>query len=468
MISKLANKDTLDFLGANAQYLLVKSLIENKTLFIQVSTYLNPAVFTEEPLGSIIKLVKDEYDKNGLVLGWRDIEYRLKEKIKTEDDMSMFRKAIIRLKEDAPDGQITATEVGVNHLKTLEMKRILKNALEVLKDGGYTEDRAVRVVEQVEAIDRVSTNEDELDPDGLFEMVLGAASTEKVPTGYKALDIAMNGGLPKGNLALVIAGTGVGKTTFGSALAMRAALAGSKVVHMFFEDTVPEIGRKYYATLTGRWTNEYECTDPEKKEELRKEIMENPEYRAALARMTPKRMRNGEDRVDDVINFIRHKIAMGQKPDMIILDYMSCLKLTSDRRDAVNKEYELLEKAMKRLECFAQDEGIAIWVEQQTNRDANKADTKNDRLGNIQGSFRMTQPAAFTFYLERSDMDKTNRANLYMDKCRGCVPKEWTNFRFNNGNCQIDFNDMNDGVSWETNNSIERQADEQFKTDIGL
>ena len=462
MISKLANKDTLDFLGANAQYLIVKSLVENKTLFTQVQSYLNPAVFTEEPLGDIIKLIKSEYDQRGTIMSWKDIEYRLKEKIRTEDEMSKFKNAIIKLKAESPEGQATATEVGINHLKTLEMKRVLKNCLETLKDGGYTDDKAARVVEQVEAIDRVSTNEDELSPENLFDLVVNTAGLKRVPTGFRDLDKHMNGGLPKGNLGLVIAGTGVGKTTFGSSLVVNSALKGSKVIHIFFEDTIAEIGRKYYSTLTARWTNDYETTDKAEHEVLRKEIMGNEEYRAALARITPKRMRNGEDRVEDVINFVRHKISMGQKPDMIVIDYMSCFKLTSDKRDAVNKEYELLEKAMKKLECFAQDEEIAIWVEQQTNRDGSKAETKNDRLGNIQGSFRMTQPAAFAFYLERSS-DDMNRANMYMDKCRGCQPTVWANMLFNNGNCQIDFDDILGKPSTNSDNAL-AWANERFET----
>ena len=446
MISKLANKDTLDFLGENAQYGLVKSLIEDRQMFISVSPYLNPNVFTIEPLKEIVSLTKDEYDTKGRVLGWKDIEYKLKEKLRTDEEMSSFKNAIGRLTKDI-DGQPTATEVGINHLKTLELKRILKNCLETLKDGGYNIERAQRVVEQVEAIERATTNEDELSPEALFELVVSQKTNERVSTGIQELDDAMNGGLPKGNIALVIAGTGVGKTTFGSIMVMKSALAGNRVLHIFFEDTTAEIGRKYYSTLTGRYTKEYEDLSGERKDELTKEIMGVPQYREALGRIKPKRMRNGEDRVEDIINYVRKQIAMGWKPDMIVIDYMSCLKLTSDQRVAVSKEYELLEKAMKRLECFAQDENIAIWVEQQTNRDGVKSDTKNDRIGNVQGSFRLTQPASFIFYLERSNVDKVNRANLFMDKSRGCPMVEWTNFKLNNGNCQMDLLDMDDALA---------------------
>lgn len=451
MVSKLADKDTLDFLGENAQYGLVKSLIEDKQMFISVSSYLNPNIFTVEPLRNIVSMVKSEYDSKGMVLGWKDIEYRLKEKLRTSEEMATFKNAIGRLTKDI-EGQPTATEVGLNHIKTLELKRVLKNCLETLKDGGYNIERAQRVVEQVEAIERATTNEDELTPEALFDLIVSQKTNERVSTGIKELDDAMNGGLPKGNVALVIAGTGVGKTTFGSILAMKSALEGNKVLHIFFEDTVAEIGRKYYSTLTGRYTNEYEELEGDRKKELTSEIMGVPLYRTALSLIKPKRMRNGEDRVEDIINYVRKQIAMGWKPDMIIIDYMSCLKLTSDQRVAVSKEYELLEKAMKRLECFAQDENIAIWVEQQTNRDGVKSETKNDRIGNVQGSFRLTQPASFIFYLERSNVDRINRANLFMDKSRGCPMVEWTNFRLNNGNCQMDLCDMDDAIPMHTEN----------------
>lgn len=439
MKTKLTDKETLAYLGTNAQYSIVKSLVEDTTLFKQTAEYLNPYAFTEKPLSIIIKIMTDAYNQNGVTLNYRELGYKLKDKAKDEAEYDSYRKAIMTLQDEKTDnGRAVATEIGIRHLKTLEMQRVLSNGLINLKNGGYTEDKMNSTVSQLQDIEKIKVAEDSLTAEELFDMVLSSTAAERVPTGIDTIDKAMNGGLPKGSLGLIIAGTGVGKTTFGSIMTIRMALAGKKVAHIFFEDKLPQIGAKYYAHLTGRWTIEYQNATEEKKKVLTKEIMGNPEYREALARIKPKRMRNGEDRMEDIINYIRHLITSGFKPDAVIIDYLSCIKLTSNQDLAANKEWELLEKGMKKLECFAQDEDIAIWVEQQTNRNGCQALTKNDRIGNVQGSFRVTQPASFIFYLERSETDKANLANLYMDKCRECEPTAWLDFPLNNGNCQID------------------------------
>ena len=94
---------------------------------------------------------------------------------------------------------------------------------------------------------------------------------------------------------------------------------------------------------------------------------------------------------------------------------------------------------------MAMEFNLAIWAEQQTNRDAFKADTANNRIGNVQGSFRITQPCSFILYLSRAsdESGSYNRANLYLDKCRGCQPKSWENIYLNNGTCQINLSDKN-------------------------
>ena len=120
----------------------------------------------------------------------------------------------------------------------------------------------------------------------------------------------------------------------------------------------------------------------------------------------------------------------------------------------MTNEFQALERSMKRIESFAQEDDIAIWVAQQTNRDAFKEETsKNNRIGNVQGSFRITQPASFILYLNRNS-DEKNRANLYLDKCRGCEPKSWENIYLNNGNMEIDLsgcveNENVDELEWK-------------------
>ena len=455
MITKKIDKNSLNYLGDEAQMKLVKSLIEDKELFANVYPILNENQFTEPNLILIVTYLKTFYSQTMCVPSYKDIEMYLKSISKEQDKMNQLRSVFSRLKSDElNDGQKTATDVCIETLKRNEALRVIKNGVRCIEDNGYSTERIMRITEGLQNIERTSDNEELISAYDLIDTVFNSKASQRIPTGIKELDEQMKGGLPKKNIGLLIAGTGVGKTTMGSIICCNAAIAGYKVLHIFFEDTKEDIGRKYYSNITHRYTSEY--VSIEDREKYKGEILGDPNVAYALRNnLYPCRMNNGETTVEDIKTKVRKLVAVnGWKPDMIFIDYISCLRTSSDSRIQMTNEFQALERCMKRIESFAQEDDIAIWVAQQTNRDAFKEETsKNNRIGNVQGSFRITQPASFILYLNRNS-DEKNRANLYLDKCRGCEPKSWENIYLNNGNMEIDLsgcveNENIDELEWK-------------------
>ena len=155
-------------------------------------------------------------------------------------------------------------------------------------------------------------------------------------------------------------------------------------------------------------------------------------------------MRNGETTVEDIMTEVRKlKTLEDWVPDLIFIDYFSCLRTTSNETIRMQNEWQAMERCMKKIELFANSENIAILVAQQTNRNGMDEDTANKRMANIQGSYRITQPASIILYLDRTGCEK-NRANLYIDKARGCDVNgktDYENILLDNGTCQIDLSD---------------------------
>ena len=431
---KVIEKHNLNFMGENGQLRFTKSLIENKTLFLQVYPYLDERLFTDDGCRIIVKLYKEFYKDKGITPSYKDLESLIKKTAVTEDDFGKLSQTYTQLRSDL-EGQETATEVCVNHIKKLKAEEILdKGKANIEKE--YTLSKIEDIIDKLRHLEANNTEGSSSIAD-LEEKIFSRSLGDKVPTGVYDLDVKMGGGLTKGKIGLLIAGTGVGKSTLASIFCCNAAVLDYKVLHIFFEDDKEEIGAKYYAHLTEMFTSSF--SEKGNKEALKDKIWgSHPNAKKALKEnVRLLRLPNGSLTAEDLCNEIRKEILNGFYPDMVFIDYLSCLQASSDKHLATTNEWQTFERVSKKLESFATETGIAIWEAQQTNRNGLIAKTAADRMANIQGSFRITQPATIILYLDRVGME-SNRANLYLDKCRTGELGEWENIYMNNGTCQID------------------------------
>lgn len=431
----MKENNDLYFIGTNGQYLFVKNLLSNKELFMDALPSLKPVHFTDNGLKKIIKAIKTRYEETNQITNITELEFLLKGC--KEEDIPIIKTAYKKLNDDNVEGEDIATSKCLEFIKRQEAINILTNGINNLKNSGYSLERIGNIVDKIQDIERNSCGADTSVYD-MMDNIFNEPKTIKIPTGIPELDKKMNGGLSKGSLGLLIAGTGVGKTTFSSILCCRASLKDFKVLHIFFEDSKSDIGKKYYAHLTNHYTTEFNCDAD--REKLKQEIWNShPNAKKALKENVKLlRMSNGTTSVDDIVSSVNKLInVQGWYPDMIFIDYIGCMETTSNETLKMTNECQAYERMTKRLESFASEYNIAIWIAQQTNRNGMIAQTANQRMGNIQGSFRVTQPCSAILYLDRTNCDK-NAANLYLDKCRGGEPTEWEYIYLNNGSCQID------------------------------
>ena len=84
-----------------------------------------------------------------------------------------------------------------------------------------------------------------------LEEVLKDDFRHPVPTGLDGIDNLLNGGLAKGEIGVILAPTGVGKTTMLTRFANTAFNMGYNVLQIFFEDNPKIIQRKHFTCWTG-------------------------------------------------------------------------------------------------------------------------------------------------------------------------------------------------------------------------
>ena len=444
----MEEKNTLGFLGTNGQYLIAKALIEDKEFFLKIEKSVNPNVFTDTALQKVIKIFINRYRENGELLTYKALEMLIKATNPSQTELAEFKKIFEILLSKANEAELQlAKETSEEYFKRIETDRILDNFKNALKKG-YTIEKLGKYLQELQNVESIDSIYAPKSVDELIDVTLSTPSTVRVQTGIFELDKVFRGGFPKGAVSLLIAGTGVGKSTLGSIICCNAANLGKKVLHIFFEDLETEIAQKYYAHLLNRNTFEFEdlATNYEKRKQLSSELRSISFNAKDFLKKNVKlfRMRNGETTVEDIMTEVRKlKTLEDWVPDLIFIDYFSCLRTTSNETIRMQNEWQAMERCMKKIELFANSENVAILVAQQTNRNGMDEDTANKRMANIQGSYRITQPASIILYLDRTGCEK-NRANLYIDKARGCDVNgktEYENILLDNGTCQIDLSD---------------------------
>lgn len=441
-----AKKD-LEYFGDGMQYRFVKHLIENPDSFVEIEPYVNPKNFSDEGLVSIITVMKDFFEEKGRTPSYHDLEYHLKDIINDQDRLDKTYSAFCKIKneKELEDGMETASEIGMKYVKEKEVIKQLENAKASFKNSGYSQERLERVLEGLENIEGAS-NASYVTPMSKFDEIMSEENAERVCSGVIPLDKAMKGGLARGTTGLLIAGTGVGKTTLFSIMACGSAIQGNNVLYVFFEDKDTDFCRKFYSNITGLPTDSFHADSPDKTKAenmVRDYLREHEDVRKAFTHnVRAMRLPNGETTVEQLKSKIRSMIAKGWKPDIVFLDYIQCMKSSTDNKMSIEKEFATLDRCMKRLDSFAQEQNFALWVAQQTNRDGAKKES-SDRIGNVQGSFRLCQTASAILYLERDhDTEELdfNAINLYLDKMRGASVAKWIHTYMNNGTCQLDLN----------------------------
>lgn len=286
---------------------------------------------------------------------------------------------------------------------------------------------------------------------------------EVVPTGIEKLDKMLVGGLGRQEIGLFVAPTGYGKTTAGTIFAHNAALRGYKVVQFYFEDKPEDILRKHLAMTMGENTRYFRGMD-ENMANKTTDVLENTGEVTTLGdNLVMCKLEVGTTTIEDLEFQIKKLInEKGFKPDLVVIDYFSCLKMTNS---PYKNQWDAEANAMRKIKELSFRYNMAIWVMQQTNRTAVSKDGDADTMGNWQGAFAATQPASVWLLLKRTKEQKANfRADIIFLKTRHSQPKEdLTDILFDNSKLQIDCDDTDDLMDFP---SIEKQVDEEFKTDI--
>jgi len=227
-----------------------------------------------------------------------------------------------------------------------------------------------------------------------------------VPTGFPRLDQKdiFKGGLGRGEIGVVTANTGVGKSHWLVALGANAMRAGKNVLHYTFELTETSVGLRYDSNLCGIPSN-----DVQDNKKLVKEVYDSKE----LGRLIIKEYPTGSASVVTLRNHIEKLSLKGFKPNVIIIDYADIMKSTRSY-DSLRHELKLIYEELRNL---AMELNIPLWTASQANRDSAQSDIVG--LENMSEAYGKAMVADVVVSISRKAAEKsTGVGRLFIAKNR--------------------------------------------------
>ena len=434
------DRQNLGYLGEDFQYKLIHTFMEDKEFFKDLNVIIDQNMFTNPALKVFVGVMKDYYEREEAVPSYQMMGIALNERSHNEIDRETY-KAIIKKIQDTPSD-------GVEYIRDLATKffkqqNIVKTANEILKIAGNGD--TSRYEQCVELLNNaLNQGTREYFGNSVFDDIGETLSDDyrvAIPTGIGKLDDALEGGLGKGELGVIIGSSSFGKTSMTTAMAAHAAthkcennnFQGYKVLQIVFEDRIKQIQRKHIGRITG--IEAKDLSKPDQIENVRQQL-KTYEDREILARnLKLVRFPSGELTANHIYRFIKKMINNGFKPDLVIVDYFECLHHVGDGNSA--NEYEKEGKTMRKFESIAGELDIAFWIPTQGTRDSvNMELVTMDKAG---GSFKKIQIAHIVMSIARTMEDiERNKATIALLKNRaGKSGKVFNNVEFNNGTCRI-------------------------------
>ena len=446
MVKKI-DKTSLAYLGEDFQYKLIKEFMEAKDYFKSLASIIRQNMFATPEMRVLVGAMLDYHSKYNDVPGYTTLNSLLREKANTEYDAELYDGLIKKIRTMPSEGAEYTRDLGLRFFKMQNLYKVSEKIREIAIDGDI--DNFYKCEAMLSEALNVGTQEDYEEAqlyDGIEE-TLSEDFRTTMPTGINKIDEILNGGLAKGELGVIIGSSGFGKTTITTSIALSAATSnteqnggnGFKVLQIVFEDRIKQIQRKHFSKIT-----EIEACDLSKDEyieQVKQALYSYDNRELANENLRIIRIQSGEKSVSFIRDIIKKHINAGFSPDIVIIDYFECLKM-SGTSSMSNWEKEAF--TMRKIESMANEFNIGVWTTVQGSRESISAELVTLDKGG--GSIAKVQIAHIVMSITRSIEDQaSNKATLSILKNRaGSSGIVLDNVLFNNGICKIEVDEMDE------------------------
>lgn len=454
-------KDNVGYLGNTYQLKAFWQILTDASFGETTLPYLESSYFDDGYFRRLISILKDYNEKNARVPSIKNGSvYEIINEVKLEEtEKEVLTKITDKIvawqdgvvKGEIPfDGDVIQQKI-YRFIKQQEYKNLGDFIQGKVKVGKVDDEFVIETEDKIKRISAIGQkSSDGVDLFYNIDDVLREDYRETIPTGIEKIDILMHGGLGKGELGLILAAPGTGKSTVLSKIANTALNHGKNVLQIIFEDTEKDIIRKHFCVWSGIPLPEMSAKAPFVKEKV---IEKQNELKSRLVLL-----KFSDEGI--TIPFIERWIMDYQKRtgvifDLIVLDYIDCVESHKKYKDKLDEELRVIKSFISLIDRL----DIPGWSAVQGNRDSvSAAFIQSDQ---ISGNFKKTHKVHFMMSIAKTALQKTfGRANIQILKSRvGDDGNQYEDVIFDNKKMLIDISDKPFKITKE-----EREAYEEGGT----
>jgi len=428
----MSEEKNFGYLGHTFQQQLIKSIIEDKKFGDVIIDVLESKYFDNNSFKFIMENIKELHLSYNKVPNYETLAQKIMSEGGNKDVNRPHIDTLESIKNLEKNDEFVKDK-SLNFCRQQNLKKELKVIQSIIENGEFESYNKIEQKIQ-KALQVGIMNDTVVDVFHNIDDALEKDYRLPIRTGIVGLDNVLKGGLGRGELGVVLAPTGTGKTTLMTKFANTAYNDGFNVLQIFFEDNEAQIKRKHYTIWSGIAPDD----QPEFKEEVLSAVREQQERSTGSLKLS--KLPSDNITISEIKSKIRKMISEGFKPDLVLIDYVDCI---SPERSVDGEEWKGEGSIMRSLESMTSEFNIAIWTATQGNRGSISSEVvTGDQMG---GSIKKAQIAHIILSIGKTlEQKESNLATLTLLKSR--VGKDgiiWQNCKFDNQFLVIDTESQN-------------------------
>lgn len=422
----MSNKN-FEYLGTGFQLQLLNQLVIDKYFSQSIIDVIDISYFDNKYFKIILQFIKEYYSKYETVPHFDTLEQISKSEVSQEIVLRMILDTIEQIKNAPLDGASFVQEKALKFCKQQELQKAMDKAQKIISEGDFESYSKVEsIVREALQVGELERNVSDVFSD--LETVLDDDYRHPVPIGIAGIDKTLKGGLSKGEIGVILAPTGVGKTTILTKIANTAFNNGYNVLQIFFEDNPKIIQRKHFTIWTG--------IEPDRLSDNKEEVLQKiSEINSTMNnKLILKKIASDTVTMSQIKNQVRKMISEGTAIDVIVIDYIDCVLPDVYGKDEWKSEGSI----MRGFESMCHELNLVGWTATQGNRASISSEiVTTDQMG---GSIKKAQVGHVIITVAKTLQQKEmNLATIAITKSRlGPDGVIWENCKFNNELLVID------------------------------